>query len=286
MASSHVIAEGTRYSGSRRRRCRRTSAAGRRSGHEEVMKASSEVPGVPSIVTAASRDSGHLEQRRLDLLEVHAEATHLDLRVSASLEDEHVVPEASHPIARSVLAPCAPFEIEERCRGGRFVAPVAGGDVRAADDQLAGDARRRIVTVFVDDVHGDAVERQPDRNRDARQLGRVVGDELRADRRLGRSVAVHEHARRGDHLGEVREVLTEHRLAAEDDGTQARERRSAGELGGQAPEQGWRAVDDGGPATTDALDDTLEADRGASIGRSAAPLESAAKMSMTDASKP
>ena len=133
-------------------------------------------PGTPDDARhrSASRrtglSSGHARQRDLDLAELDAIATHLDLEVGAAEVHELAIGTPAREIAGAIDArirsATEPIRDEALVRQiGPLV--IAERDPITADAQLSGDPDGREVTMIVEDPDLGVVDRLADRDRTA-----------------------------------------------------------------------------------------------------------------------
>ena len=135
-----------------------------------------------------------IQNARLDVLEVDAHASDLDLEVAGKTSGEHqgaVFAEVAH-VPGAIGDAVAVAQVDELGVAEPFVVEISPGHAGAADDDLAGDALGNNVQVVVDDGHGVVGQRVSDW--DVTGFVVVVGNVghlyLGACHRLGRTVRV------------------------------------------------------------------------------------------------
>ena len=151
------------YSGTRDRRCDRTSASSNappRNHVRDELRARAVVPRDDD----GFLDARVLDEPRLDLAELDAVAAYLDLVVEAAEELQRAIGAAADEIAGPIQAPLAERILNEALGRQLGSLPVAADDALAADVQLAGEADWREAAVLVEDVQRRVGDGEADRD--------------------------------------------------------------------------------------------------------------------------
>ncbi len=244
-----------------RMQCRRQRVAQR---GLETHAVADDIGDKPPLLPHAARmdrdvaDAGAAADRRFKFARLDANTADLDLPVLAADEIDQPVGAQAHEIAGAQDA------AGRIIRTGRKIArihlavdPAAERDIRAAQHQLAGLARRRRLAVLADDSQRIAGQRIAERHAVA-FARKIRGHEPLHDRRLGRGIAELDAAVRRQPVAQRIDVAPQHRVAADPQHAQRGRRFAVAELH-QRTQQRRHRIDHGDAAAREPVQDRARA---------------------------
>ena len=183
-------------------------------------------------------------QRGLDLPQLDPESPDLDLGISSPGELDAAVGEQASDVPGAIDPSVPSLGVGKKGRPRQIgPAPVAEGDMAAADGDLAADLTGLAPGAEQQDL--GVLDGPSERHRGPPVWGRPVDEVLQRDGRLRRPITVHEQTAAGGMPPAGLDVLAADLLPSEDDESQIRRQSLLRQRFDQVPEHSGRRVVDG-----------------------------------------